>query len=169
MDDNFNDYFEEEGVPEEKPQVETPEQREEREIKEATIERRHNKMRITLLSIIAFIVLVVVGWVWLRYFHSFRESQETGRIMEVANEGTIFKTYEGKMISEKYIADTIHVYQSDFDFTIDDDSVARQLMKLSGTGRKVTLSYREYHGTLPWRGNTSKIVTKVEEDTVGVN
>ena len=46
MDDNFNDYFEPESVPEKKVQEETPEQREERELKEATIERAHNRKRV---------------------------------------------------------------------------------------------------------------------------
>ena len=62
------------------------------------------------------------------------------------------------------IADTIHVYERDFLFSVEDDSVARDLMELQSTGRRVTLTYKEYRGTLPWRGNSKKIVTgyKVE-------
>lgn len=63
MDDNFNDYFTDENVPEEQPQVhhETEQEREEREIKEATIERRGNTVKVMLALIIVAMVLFLAG------------------------------------------------------------------------------------------------------------
>ena len=52
MDDNFDDYFE--SAPEEQPQThqETEQEREDREIKEATIERRGYSVKVLLALII---------------------------------------------------------------------------------------------------------------------
>ena len=109
MDDNFNDYFTDENVPEEQPREhqETEQEREEREIKEATIERRGASVKMLLALIIIAMVLFLGWWVWQYYFHPYRVSQEKGWIMKVSNEGSIFKTFEGEMISEGYIEDSL--------------------------------------------------------------
>ena len=161
MDDNFKDYFEPENVPEEKPQEETPEQREEREIKETTIERRYNKKRLFAISFTAALALFVIIWAWLRYWHPYATGQETGVIMKVSNEGNLFKTYEGKMISEVYIIDTVTTFESNFNFTITDDSLARRAMELAGTGKRVTVDYKYYKGKLPWRGESNHVATQI--------
>ena len=70
------------------------------------------------------------------------------------------------MVSEKFISDTVHIYTSDFKFTIKDDSLARLANTLKGTGRRVTVTYQEYNGKLPWRGETKIIATGIALDTV---
>lgn len=168
LNDNFDDYFEEnkEEVTPQQPEEETAEQREEREIKETTIERRHNKLRtfIVLGSILA--ILAIVGWVWSRYFHPYLESEECGYVEKVANQGVFFKTYEGMMMSEKILPDTVRRYYSDFLFTIRDDSVASAAMRAAATGKRMRLHYIEYKGNLPWRGETKRIVTAISPDTI---
>ena len=167
MDDNFNDYFTDENVPEEQPQIyqETPQEREEREIKEATIERRGNSVKLLLALIIVAMAAFLGWWVWQYYFHPYRISQEKGWIMKVSNEGSLFKTIEGEMISEGYIEDTIAAMHSDFKFSIPSDSLARDAMRWAGDGKRIVLSYNEYKGTVLWRGNSKHIVTKIEPDT----
>lgn len=166
MDDNFNDYFTDD-APEEQPQVhqETEQEREEREIKEATIERRGNSIKMLLMLIIAAMVLFLGWWIWQYYFHPYRVSQEKGWIMKVSNEGTVFKTVEGEMISEGYIEDTIAALHSDFLFSIPSDSLAREAMRWAGNGKRVILSYEEYKGTVMWRGNSRHVVTNIEPDS----
>lgn len=162
LDDNFNDYFEPENTPDEKPKKETPEEREERELKEVTIDRRRNKKRIFLITLIVVLAGVLIFTVWSRYFHPYAvNSQAVGRITEVNNQGVLFKTYEGHMVSEKRITQNI-VYNPDFDFTIQNDTVAQFARKLAGRGHKVRLYYNQYRGHLPWRGETSIIVTRIE-------
>ena len=167
MDDNFNDYFTDENVPEEKPQVrqETEQEREEREIKEATIERRGASVKMLLALIIVAMALFLGWWVWQYYFRPDRVSQEKGWIMNVSNEGTIFKTYEGEMISDKYIEDTLLAMHSDFKFSIPTDSLARDAMRWAGDGKRIVLTYNEYKGSVLWRGNSKHVVTKIELDT----
>lgn len=166
MDDNFNDYFTED-APEDKPAVhqETEQEREEREIKEATIERRGASVKMLLALIIVAMVLFLGWWVWQYYFHPYRVSQEKGWIMKVSNEGSIFKTFEGEMISEGYIEDTLLAMKTDFKFSIPDDSLMRQAMRWSQDGKRIVLTYKEYKGKVLWRGNSRQVVTKIEPDT----
>lgn len=167
MDDNFNDYFTDDNVPEEQPKVyqETEKEREEREIKEATIERRGNSVKLLLVLIIAAMAIFLGWWIWQYYFHPYRISQEKGWIMKVSNEGTLFKTFEGEMISEGYIEDTIAALHSDFKFSIPSDSIARDAMRWAANGKRIVLTYEEYKGKVMWRGNSHNVVTKIETDT----
>ena len=168
MDDNFDDYFiepKEEPESSIEPRQETPQEREEREIKEATIERRGSTLRILLALLVVAMAVFLAWWVWQYYFHPYRVSQEKGWIMKVSNEGTVFKTFEGEMISDKYIEDTLVALHSDFKFSIPDDSLARDAMRLAGDGRRVVLTYNEYKGGVLWRGNSRHVVTRLEPDT----
>ena len=85
--------------------------------------------------------------------------------MKVSNEGSLFKTIEGEMISEGYIEDTIAAMHSDFKFSIPSDSIARDAMRWAGDGKRIVLTYNEYKGKVLWRGNSKHIVTKIEPDT----
>jgi hypothetical protein len=166
MDDNFNDYFTDENVPDEEPDVhqETEQEREEREIKEATIERRGASIKMLLALVIIAMALFLGWWVWQYYFHPYRISQEKGWIMKVKDEGTIFKTFEGDMISEGYVDDTIGVMKCDVDFSITTDSLVRIATALAADGQRIVLSYKEYKGTVIWRGNSKRVATKIELD-----
>jgi len=171
MDDNFDDYFiepQQEPEKEKVPHQETQQEREEREIREATIERRGSTFKILLMLIAVAMVLLLGWWVWQYYFHPYRVSQEKGWIMKVSNEGTIFKTFEGEMISEGYIEDTLAALHSDFKFSIPDDSLALDAMRQAGDGNRVVLTYNEYKGTVLWRGSSKHVVTKIELDSVRI-
>ena len=167
MDDNFDDYFIEpqEPEPEREPHQETAQEREEREIKEATIERRGSTVKILLALIICAMALFLAWWVWQYYFNPYRISQEKGWIMKVSNEGTVFKTFEGEMISDSYVDDSLVALHSDFRFSIPSDSLARDAMYLAGDGKRVVLTYKEYKGTVLWRGSSKNVVTKIEPDS----
>lgn len=165
MNDDFNDYFENDQVEEaQQEHVETPQEREDREIAEATIERRHNTLRLLLMSIIALLAMFICWWIWARYFHPQTEGQERGYIMQVVSDGALVKTFEGKMMSERYVTDTI-VYEANFVFTIQNDSIATLAKEFEGTGKRVIVYYHTYRGNLPWRGNTTTIVTDVKLDS----
>ena len=168
MNDNFEDYFidDEEIVEDSKtPHQETPEEREEREIKEATIERRGSPLKILLALIAVAMAVFLAWWVWQYYFHPYRVSQEKGWIMKVSNEGSIFKTVEGEMISEGYVQDNLLAMKSDFLFSITNDSLVRDAMSFAADGQRVVLTYNEYKGSVLWRGNSRFVVTKIEPDS----
>ena len=169
MNDDFNDYFENDEVVEApQPHVETEQEREDREIAEATIERRHNSVRLLLIALIVLLAGFLCWWVWARYFHPHTQGMERGYVMQVVSEGTLLKTFEGKLLSQRYVADTI-VYESNFLFTIRDDSVAMQAKRYEGTGQRVVVTYEQYSGNLPWRGNSTTVVTSLAPDTVPID
>ncbi|MEG2819743.1 MAG: hypothetical protein RR868_03225, partial [Muribaculaceae bacterium] len=90
------------------------------------------------------------------------DAQTTGYVIRVEKRGTIFKTYEGEMISEFAIQDTSKIYQRDFSFSFDNDSLAQDAMKLQGSGKKITLKYKKFSGVIPWRGASKCIITGIE-------
>lgn len=162
MNDNFRDPFNEVEKPE-PPKQETPEEREEREIKDATIDRRFNRRNLLVGGIVAAVVLAIILTLHYVYFSPYvTGSQVTGYIMEMDNKGSVFKTYECKMVAKEFIVDTLHSITTDFNFTIRDDSLARQAMELKGTGHRVRITYDEYHGWLPWRGDTKRFARAIE-------
>ncbi|MDO4510343.1 MAG: hypothetical protein Q4B68_00815 [Bacteroidales bacterium] len=149
---------------EQKPHEETPEEREEREMKELTYERSTNRKRMLVVGGVALLVLGIVIALWLRYFHPYIVSEERGVILKVRAEGTVLKTYEVQMISEKYITDTIRAFKAGFEFTIKDDSLAAKASRLQSTGRRVTVKYEEFKGMLPWRGESNRFATDIVTD-----
>ena len=157
MDDNFDDYFTDAHVPEENKanHQETEQEREEREIKEATIERRGNSVKLLLTLIIIAMVLFLGWWVWQYYFHPYRVSQKKGWIMKVSNEGSVFQTYEGEMITESYIEDTLVAMTSNFLFSIPADSITREAMRYAFRHKELKLVVgRKFHShmlSVSWR------------------
>jgi hypothetical protein len=110
-----------------------------------------------------FIILVVLGFlvfVGVRYFFVFGEGVKAGELNYVVKKGYIFKTYEGKLIQSGFKSKTAGTIQSyEFEFSISDESVAQKLM-LSG-GKQVELHYKEYFGSLPWRGYSEFVVDSI--------
>ena len=162
IDDNFEDYFES-GAPkkENAPHEETPEEREERELIETTIERRSNKKRIFLAISTLIVLLLLFFFIRDRYFHVYQESDVKGRIADVSLRGSLFKTYEGKMLSYDVVAPG-NVVKSEFNFTVNDDSIAHKLGQLKQTPLAVQIHYKEYKSSVPWRGETKYIVTAID-------
>ena len=82
--------------------------------------------------------------------------------MEMKCQGRIFKTYEGMLLSEKYVDFPDKWVEYDFPFSVANDSIARQIMRLKGSGKRVNLIYEEYQGLVFWRGDSHRIITAVE-------
>ena len=167
IDDNFDDYFES-GAPkkDKAPHQETEEEREERELIETTIERRSNKKRIFLALGTLIVLLILIFVIRDRYFRVYQESNIKGRIADVSLRGSIFKTYEGKLLSYDVVSEG-NVREKEFEFTVGDDSLAHTLGTLKQTPIAVQLNYKEYKSSVPWRGETKYIVTSV--DTVNID
>lgn len=124
--------------------------------------KRHRLRRVLVwFGIIVMASLAVIGY--LRYFNPYvTDAHARGYITSVERRGIIFKTYEGEMITEQALTDTLRVYSRDFSFTIPDEKMARRLQEMQGTGRPVTIVFSRYYGMLPWRGGSTAVVTAVE-------
>ena len=111
-------------------------------------------------TVISVLMLALVGFVYFKFFFVFGEGVKAGELNFVVYKGYVFKTYEGRVIQAgfgKGKGTNPGVIQSyEFDFSITDQAIADSLMRCGG--KTVELRYKEYLGTLPWRGKQKYIV-----------
>lgn len=120
-----------------------------------------NKMKKTLLIGLPLLLLMLGGWIYMRYYFVFAEGVKSGYLNYAVYKGDLFKTYEGKLIQEGFAkTKTGNGMQSnEFEFSIENKKIFQQLEVNSG--KHFELHYREYHNALPWRGNTVYIVDSI--------
>jgi hypothetical protein len=104
------------------------------------------------------LVIALIAFVLIRYYYVFGEGTKAGELNSFMQKGYIFKTYEGKIIQSGFKE---NVQSNEFDFSVTDPHVAQIL--LNNSGREMELHYKEYFGTLPWRGMQTDIVDSVYE------
>ncbi len=100
-------------------------------------------------------------FVWFKYFYVFGEGVKSGYLNYAVHKGNVFKTYEGKLVQEGFGKNnkTGALTSYEFEFSIESEAIFKQLE--SNSGKHFDLHYKEYHGALPWRGNTVYVVDKV--------
>jgi hypothetical protein len=110
-----------------------------------------------------FFLLLLIGlglFVYFRYFYVFGVGVKSGHLNYAVRKGNIFKTYEGKLIQEGYrsrVAGSIQSYE--FEFSVKNKRIYDILS--ANSGKRFDLHYKEYHGIIPWRGNTKYIVDSI--------
>ena len=108
----------------------------------------------------AILAIALAGFVFFKFYFVFGEGVKAGELNFVVYKGYVFKTYEGRAIQAGFgkgkgvNAGAIQSYE--FDFSITDQAIADSLMRCGG--KTVELRYKEYLGTLPWRGKQKYIV-----------
>ncbi len=116
-------------------------------------------------KIISWFLIVLLlslgGYLYFKYYFVFGEGVKSGYLNYAVKKGNLFKTYEGKLIQEGLRSNQLGtgVSNNEFEFSIESDSVF-QLLEVN-SGKYFDLHYKEYHGVLPWRGNTRYVVDKV--------
>lgn len=121
--------------------------------------------------ITALVILIAAGTVYFRYGFVFGEGVKAGVLNRVVYKGYIFKTYEGYIIQDGISSKQLStkggkvttgtaIQSNEFYFSVTDKTIADSLMYHCG-GKKVQLHYKEYKGTLPWRGQEKFIVDKI--------
>lgn len=110
---------------------------------------------------VGVLMLLLGTFVWYRYFFVFGEGVKSGILNYAVRKGNVFKTYEGKLIQQGFGANpkTGNLTSYEFEFSVENEQVFKQLEM--NNGKTFDLHYKEYHGTLPWRGNTTYIVDRV--------
>ena len=111
--------------------------------------------------IVVIAVLLVLGiFMWYKYFFVFAEGVKSGYLNYATKKGYLFKTYEGKLIQEGFgRGKTGGLTSYEFEFSIENEAIFKQLEENSG--KQFDLHYKEYNGSIPWRGNTKYVVDKV--------
>ena len=109
------------------------------------------------------IVLALAAFIFFKFYFVFGEGVKAGELNFVVYKGYVFKTYEGRAIQAgfgKGKGTNPGVIQSyELDFSITDEAIADSLMRCGG--KTVELHYKEYLGTLPWRGKQKYIVDRI--------
>jgi len=112
------------------------------------------------IIITIFVVLLLSGFVFFKYYFVFGEGVKAGQLNYLVHKGYVFKTYEGKAIQSGFRSQSTGTIQSyEFIFSVENKAVADSLMLCSG--KEVELHYKEYLGTLPWRGVSKYVVDKI--------
>jgi hypothetical protein len=110
-----------------------------------------------LLGIVIVSLIILIWW---KYYFVFGEGVKSGELNYLVKKGYIFKTFEGKLIQSGFRTTTPGGIQSyEFEFSVVDDSIATTLM--NNSGEHFDLHYKEYNGTLPWRGYSHFVVDKI--------
>lgn len=110
--------------------------------------------------IILAVLLVLTGVIWYKFYYVFGEGVKSGYLNYAVYKGNVFKTYEGKLIQQGFGGGKAGSLQSyEFEFSIENEEVFKQLE--ANSGKYFDLHYKEYHGAVPWRGNTVYVVDKV--------
>lgn len=117
-------------------------------------------MRKVLGILVAVVVVGLALFIWFRYYKVFADGYRAGTLNYVVRKGYIWKTYEGELIQAGIKSKTLGTLQSnEFIFSVSDPSVAGRLELASG--KDVQVHYKEYIGTLPWRGYSQYIVDSI--------
>ena len=105
-------------------------------------------------------LLVLAGFIYWKYYFVFGEGAKAGELNFLVKKGYVFKTWEGKLVQSGLRSKSPNTIQSyEFDFSVANEQVAMQLM--SNEGKTVNLHYKEYKGSLPWRGHSAYIVDSI--------
>ena len=114
--------------------------------------------------VIILIMAALAGFCYFKFLWVFSDGTKTGELNSLTYTGYLFKTYEGEMILTGYgTKNNLGTVQSKtFKFSVADKDVAEKLTQM--TGLRVTVHYKEYKGTLPWRGYERAIVDRVDID-----
>ena len=120
-----------------------------------------SKIKTILAWLILIVVLAVSGMVYYKYYFVFGEGVKSGYLNYAVKKGNLFKTYEGKLIQEGFGSSKVGsgITSNEFIFSVESDSIFQQLELNSG--KFFDLHYKEYHGVLPWRGNTVYVVDRI--------
>lgn len=110
--------------------------------------------------LIAFIIIGLGIFFYVRYYYVFGEGVKSGQLNYVVYKGVLFKTYEGKLIQSGFRGSKPGAIQSyEFDFSVTNKDIADRLMRAGG--KNVELHYKEYFKPLPWRGYSVFIVDSI--------
>ena len=122
-----------------------------------------NKGKIIGWSITLFVLALLAVFCYFKFLWVFSDGTKTGELNSLTYTGYLFKTYEGEIILTGYGSKNSNgtVQSKNFKFSVANKEVSEKLTRM--TGQRVTVHYKEYKGTLPWRGYERSIVDNVTE------
>lgn len=120
---------------------------------------KKKKWRKILFYTTGVVVVVLAAFIYFRYYFVFGEGVKSGQLNFIVYKGYVFKTWEGRMIQVGYRSSQGAIQSNEFEFSVTNEKVAKELELYSG--KMLDLHYKEYLGTLPWRGMSKFIVDSI--------
>jgi len=109
-----------------------------------------------LAALIFLMVLGVVAWTWATLHVSYSTGERVGYIQKISKKGWVCKTWEGElaMLNQPGVPAQI------FNFTVRDETIAQNILKIAG--QRVALTYEQHRG-IPTScfGETEYFITNV--------
>jgi len=118
-----------------------------------------------LIRLFVIIIIASAVGIYLYFNGVYSEGTRAGVVIKVSTRGTIFKTMEGQLNLQSFGAVKSNNAMAEvFEFSVEpkDTAVYDLLQKVSLTGERVNLHYKERYGILPWRGETKFFITKID-------
>ena len=115
-------------------------------------------MKKILWSIFVILMVSLVMFIYWRFYFVLAQGTQAGTLNIFQEKGVVFKTYEGKIILSGF---KVNVQSNEFSFSVTKPELAQQLLKVSG--REMNVHYKQYFGSLPWRGMQNFIVDSIYE------
>ena len=110
---------------------------------------------------ISIIILALAAFIYIKFFFVFGKGVKAGELNQIVYKGWVWKTYEGRLIQSGFKGAKTggSIQSNEFNFSVVDEEIADSLMRCSG--KIVELGYKEYRGTLPWRGMQKHVVDTI--------
>lgn len=116
--------------------------------------------KFTTIASLVIIVGLAIFFYYRFYFPFGDDSVKDGYLNKIEHKGYIFKTWEGTLIQGGLKSASPGAMQSPtFEFSVLNRDIAKELQMNSG--KYFVLHYKEYFGTLPWRGHSKYIVDSI--------
>ncbi len=106
------------------------------------------------------VILALAAFIYWKYFATYSDGVQGGKMQKISRRGNIFKTWEGYiLISASSDPNLSIITPKEWNFTVTNDSLAHVIE--SYAEKNVILRYHQKNGTLPWRGDTQYIIYDV--------
>ena len=118
--------------------------------------KKKSGFRKFLWRFIIVAILLLAFLVYWYFYNSRSDGTRTVYLMKISHKGNIFKTYEGEALVSIGANPQSSFTTEKFIYSVTSKALYDSLTKYEG--QKMTLKYREYRNTLPWRGDSKYIV-----------
>jgi hypothetical protein len=107
------------------------------------------------------LLLALAGFIYWKYYATYSDGLQGGKMQKISKKGNIFKTWEGYiLINPSTDINSSAITSREWPFTVTNDSLAHVLESFAE--KSVILRYHQKNGTLPWQGDTEYIIYDVQ-------
>jgi len=115
-----------------------------------------NRFRKFMWRFTGLSVLLIAFLVYWFYYNAKSDGTRTVYLVKISRKGNLFKTYEGEALVSIGANPQTSITTEKFIYSVTSKALYDSLTRYEG--QKMTLKYRQYRRTLPWRGDSQYIV-----------